>query len=60
MTHAAAVAPGEALVADSTRLEDLDSDAITGLHTPTLRGAIADGLDDANRLVARDEREAGR
>jgi hypothetical protein len=39
--------------------EHCDRDSVTGAHTPALRGRGADFFDDANRLVARDERVTG-
>jgi hypothetical protein len=44
----------------AARDERLDRDAIPDLHPPALRGPVADALDDAERLVARDDRQADR
>ena len=45
--------------AHATRQEDLDRDAVALAHTPPGRGARADALDDADRLVTGYEGEAG-
>ena len=47
-------------VARATRLEHLDGDPITALHTPALRRPCTDLLDDADHLVTGDEGMAGR
>jgi hypothetical protein len=60
VTHTAAIAAGPALLALAARLEDLDSDTVAGLHTPSLGGPIADLLDDPDGLVPRDEPESRR
>jgi hypothetical protein len=41
-------------------LEDLDRDSIADLYAPPLRRPITDALDDADRLMPWDEREARR
>src|SRR5262249_6418688 len=53
----ASPAAGGAVAAGNQRL---DRDPIADLDTPALGGAIADGLDDAERLVPGYEREAHR
>src|SRR4051794_41681521 len=53
------VGAGEARIALGARHEDLDGDAVAGVDIPALTGAGAHLLDDADGLVARDEREAG-
>jgi hypothetical protein len=60
MALAPPVLPGSAPLARSARQKDLDGDAVALGHTPPRRGTFADGVDDADRLVARDEGEAGR
>ena len=54
------VLAGPAQVALHARQEHGDRDAIPGAHSPTLRGARSDLLDDANRLVTGDEGEPGK
>jgi hypothetical protein len=43
-------------VAAPARLEHLDRDAVADGHTPPLQRLLTRGLDDADRLMARDER----
>jgi hypothetical protein len=52
-----AIAAGDAFLALTAGLEDLDRHAIAGVHAPSLRGAIPDILDHTHGLVPRDERE---
>ena len=50
------VAPGQAVLAGPARHDHLQRDPVAGLHAPALRGAVADLLDDPQRLVAGDRR----
>ena len=50
---------GEAGAAVAAGDQHLDRDAVADVDAPALGGAVADPLDDAERLVARDERPLG-
>jgi hypothetical protein len=60
MAPAAPVVACRALGTLAASLEDLDRNAIAGLHAPTLGRSGAERFDDADGLVARHEGEAGR
>src|SRR6185437_9208495 len=53
------VLPGQTPLARPARHDDLQRDPVAGLHAPALRGALADLLDDPQRLVSGDERIGG-
>ena len=57
MTYAPLIRAGPARITGSARQEHLDRDPITFAHSPTSRGPPSDLFDDADGLVARNERE---
>ena len=48
------IAADQAVAAGAARHDDLQGDAVADLDSPPLGGAVAELLDDAHRLVARD------
>src|SRR5205823_5466134 len=57
VSTATPVQPGPAVVALSAALEDLDRDAVAGLHAPPLGGRRTDGLEHPDDLMAGHEGE---